>query len=500
VKIKSNKPMTSLLGLAFEGQGVSAALMRRHGADLSVERFRRLKLSLDPLTDESELVGREIRHQLDGAQIRERRCLVCLPLTWLLALRVDFPSLADEGPAAFESFLEIQAERDFPFPLADLRMSLSRYETPEGDAGANIAAIPAARLEALLAALKSAGLRVRDVVPSVSALAGLGADQFSSSNSLARKQGRAVVVGGPNGADLVVSAGGGIVAMRHLQDGAATASGHTDGLDVQAIGKHLRITLGNLPKVLLGELRSGEAFADADVAEPLAAKLTEAMRHAGAPGQAVAGDLRTRVELSRLESSAATDLPPGLIAALSRRMVGQSLEFEFLTPWLPASATRPRPRVTRRTVWAAAGAVALVAALVGTVGHQIWRLGQLEAEWETLGPKAAVVESLQEQIRAVRPWFDDTLPTLEVMRLLAQAFPEQGTVWATHLQIKDGSTISMAGRAVGNDALLPVLDRIKGATGVEDLRVVQLRETAGRGDEMSFVLSFRWNSGGRSGS
>ena len=45
-----------------------------------------VSLSLDPLTADPELVGREIRNHLDAAGVRERHCIVAVPLKWALIL------------------------------------------------------------------------------------------------------------------------------------------------------------------------------------------------------------------------------------------------------------------------------------------------------------------------------------------------------------------------------------------------------------------------------
>ena len=67
-------------------------------------------LSLNPLSHDPELAGREIRERLDAAGIRERRCVVCLPLGWALTLSLRMPALP-EGDVA--GFLQMEAERGF---------------------------------------------------------------------------------------------------------------------------------------------------------------------------------------------------------------------------------------------------------------------------------------------------------------------------------------------------------------------------------------------------
>ena len=54
-----------------------------------------VSLSLDPLTNDPELVGREIRNHLDAAGVRERHCIVGLPLKWALTTHIEVPELPE---------------------------------------------------------------------------------------------------------------------------------------------------------------------------------------------------------------------------------------------------------------------------------------------------------------------------------------------------------------------------------------------------------------------
>ena len=85
-KILSRQPGNSLLGLAFDGSRLEGVNVRRTNGSVEIRKAFSATLSLDPLTAEVELAGREIRKQLDAEGIRERWCAVCLPLSWALTL------------------------------------------------------------------------------------------------------------------------------------------------------------------------------------------------------------------------------------------------------------------------------------------------------------------------------------------------------------------------------------------------------------------------------
>src|SRR5271165_5633988 len=100
----------SVLGLALDGNRLEAVVLRRSNGTLHVRQTVSAALALSPLTDDPELVGREIRNHLDAAGIRERRCAVCLPPSWLLTLQAKVPDLPEADRAGF---LQLEAERGF---------------------------------------------------------------------------------------------------------------------------------------------------------------------------------------------------------------------------------------------------------------------------------------------------------------------------------------------------------------------------------------------------
>jgi hypothetical protein len=473
-----SKPLAGLLGLAFDDEGFTAAFMRRSETRQSVERFARLRMSLDLTSGEPELVGREIRHLLIGAGMRGRRCLVCVPLKWALSARVETPVLSEED---LQSFLEIRAEREFPFPIDESALGISRFAVGDSLVGATVAAVPLGRIDALHKVLRAAGLRPMNMTLGVAALA-------------ARTRGgpldcRAVVVGDDGGADLAVAAGGGVAALRRLEEkGSDTGLG--GGLDVRAIGKQVRIALANLPSALGDNLRTVETFGARQIAEPLAAEIEAALRRAGSPARVALGSLGTQLNLDGAKEAVSAS---ALLAAMSARLMGFPLEFEFLASKRKKTATQQVQRFKRTTIRASIAAAAVVLALVGAVLYQNWELASLESEWTGMEPQVAQVEALQARIRDVRPWFGDALPGLDALRLLAEAFPERGTVWATSVQIKEGSEITLSGRAESNEDLLGMLDRLRDGPGVEDLRVLQVQDSGGEGGRIVFTVNIRRN-------
>ena len=105
-----------MLGLSLDGSRLEGVALRRTNGALHVQQSFSVSLSLDPLTNDPELVGREIRNHLDAAGVRERQCIVGLPLKWALTTHIEVPELPEADVA---SFLQIEAERRFPVRRPD---------------------------------------------------------------------------------------------------------------------------------------------------------------------------------------------------------------------------------------------------------------------------------------------------------------------------------------------------------------------------------------------
>src|SRR5215470_2083736 len=109
--LKRRRRSTSVLGITLDGSRLDGILLRRTNGSVQVQQTFSVTLSLDPLTNDPELVGREIRNHLAAAGVRERHCVVGLPLKWALTTHTRIPELPEADVA---SFLQIEAERGFP--------------------------------------------------------------------------------------------------------------------------------------------------------------------------------------------------------------------------------------------------------------------------------------------------------------------------------------------------------------------------------------------------
>src|SRR5947209_16456265 len=228
------KRLSSLLGLALDGSRLDGVVLRRTNGSLQPQQSFSVSLSLDPLTADPELVGREIRNHLDAAGVRERHCVVGLPLKWALTTHVDVPDLAKDD---IPGFLQIEAERGFPTDVATLHFSTSLCKAPSGKQTAMLVGIPRTHLTMLESALRAAKLKPVSFSLGIVALQPPGAGGSNGVLALAI---------GENAVGLQVTCGGGVAALRALEGAIEVAAGRRV-LHADHVAREARMPLGPLP-------------------------------------------------------------------------------------------------------------------------------------------------------------------------------------------------------------------------------------------------------------
>ncbi len=442
----------TLLGIAFDGAQMSVACLRKAGQRLEVRRQFQTTLTLDPLTSDPELVGHEVRNHLGEAGINEKRCVLCVPLKWALIARVEIPALMTGADR--DGYIAVQSEREFPFAPDELMTSVSMFEAPGGGEHATIAAFPASHVMAFQKIMKAAKLRPQSITLGITAVVDPAA------------AGPAVILHATGqGVDMLIAAGGGIVALRSLEDH-SNVEHPAHGLDVAAIARQIRITLGQLPVELRESVHTLQVFGSGERAEQILEDLPALTAPLGL--EVSKGALPCREWLSRPGSDRAGGI--AAVAACAERLLGLPPAFEFLPPrssWLKQTANRFSARAA---LYLASAAVLLITGCVAALVLQHRRLARLEAEWEAISPRVAQAEAIQEKVRNFRPWASDEAQSLDIMKQLTEAFPEAGDVWAKSISMKEGlSKITCAGDARNNDAVLRMSEKLKDSPGVSKL-------------------------------
>ena len=137
-------------------------------------------------------------------------------------------------------------------------------------------------------------------------------------------------------------------------------------------------------------------------------------------------------------------------------------------------------------------AVALV--LGGVFGYQQVQLAHLRSQWTHMAKPVGELQTISDNIRQYRSWNDRSFKNLSLLRQLSLAFPEDGSVTAKNIEVRDGSTVTCSGTARDYAALLAMQAKLRAAEGVTGLKLEQVRGKA----PMQFVFGFTFNNGGGS--
>jgi len=469
----------SVLGITLDGSRLEGVVVRRTNGSLTVQRTFSVTLSLDPLTNDPELVGREIRNHLDAASVRERLCLVGLPLKWALTAHTKIPDLADADVA---SFLQIEAERGFPCDVSTLVVASSVCVDRAGERSATLIAVPRNHVAYLESALRAAQLKPTSFSLGLTALQ---APQRPASNGVL-----ALLIGEKH-VGLQVTCAGGIYALRTLE-GALEGENGQKRLLAEVLAREVRITLAQLPTETRAEVRRVRIFGPRDLAQQLA------------------DEIELRLESMELQLELVTGYPPDefgvqlpagvpVSAAFSMaaaHLVEQPVALEFLPPRITQwqqFATRYSSGTFQR-VGLAAVAIALLAG--GAFLYQVWHSWRLESQWAGMKSRVQALEETSVKIKQFRPWFDDSIRGLTILRRLTEAFPEDGSVTAKTVDIRDLATVNCTGTARDYESLLKTIAKLREARQIPE---VNLGQTRGQPPSIQFSFSFVWNEGGSYG-
>ncbi len=465
-------PGNSLLGLAFDGSRFDGVWVRRTNGSVEIKKAFSVSLSLDPLTAEVELAGREIRKQLDAEQVRERWCAVCLPLNWALTTTVELPEIPEEDVA---DFLQIEAERSFPYSPDELMLAHSRFKAANGGQFATLVGIPREHVTRLEAVLHTAQLR--PVTFSLGLTALQPVDNAECTLTL---------LPADSTLGMQICCGGGVAALRTL-DGAYEQVGAARELQTEHIARELRITLGQLPPEVREGMKRVRVFGRTEAATQLVEEL-----------RGSADDWGLKIEQVREHAAEehGIRIPGGtaISVALSvavRLLAGQT-GMEFLPPKISAWKQFSDRYSSGKLAYAgaAAGAGALIVALTFLVQQII--IWHWQGKWSAMEPKVVELTQMRDQIRRYRPWYDESVRTLSILKRMTEAFPQDGAVSAKTVELREPARVTCSGTARNREVLIKTLDQLR---AVKEISEVHIEMTRGN-TPLEFTFNFQWGGPG----
>jgi len=474
--LRKRKKLTTVLGLVLDGGKLEGVVLRRiNGALQKLQSFS-VPMTLDPLTAAPELAGREIRNQLDAAGVRERNCVVGLPLKWVLTAQTELPPLPETDAA---SLLQMEAEKGFHSDTETLQIANSRSALADGKKYVLLAGIPSTHANALEQVLTAAKLRPASFA--------LGICALQPANDAKGGNGVVALAIGENSVGMQVTAGGGVTVLRAL-DGTIENEGGRRALHADVIAREARVTLGQLPAELRGQIKNIRVFGPRELAQQLVDEMELRFEPMG---------LKVDIVSTYAPNEFGVTLPPeaSLSAAFSlaaRVLTEQNPPFEFLPPkpTLVEQLVAKYSSGRLRTTGAVAAGIAVL--ILGLFLYQEIVLLRLRSQWGKMESQVTDLQKIQSQIQQYQPWYAGNYRSLAILRELSLAFPQDGVVTAKLISIRDDGTVNCSGNTSDSAALLAVeasLSKLPGVTGVHREQI------RGNKPPLQFVFSFKYNGG-----
>ena len=191
-----------------------------------------------------------------------------------------------------------------------------------------------------------------------------------------------------------------------------------------------------------------------------------------------------------------TTISPALALAMRHLAAGQA-ELDFLPPkisaWEQFTSKYSSPRLV--TAGAAAGAVAAIVVLAFFVEQCfLWYWGH---RWHSIEKRVYALEDTTANIRKFRPFYDASHRELAILRRLTESFPEDGSVSAKQIEIRDPNkpgervTVTCTGSAMSRSGLLRLKEKLAQVRNVSNVHTEMERGSS----PMEFTFNFQWSEG-----
>jgi hypothetical protein len=471
---KRQRPST-VLALALDGSQLDGVVLRRNNGSVQLLQSFAATLSLDPLTADAELVGREIRNHLDVAGVRERDCLVCVPLKWAMTTHTEIPELPE---ADVPGFLQLEAERGFHSDAESLYFATSRY-TLAGKQYAALIGVPRNNVVLLEKVLRAARLKPLSFSLSTTSLQPPASDKSNCVLALAV---------GESNVGLQISCGGGLAALRTLES-VLEMEGGRRVLHADVVAREARITLGQLPADLREKIQTVRIFGPREFAQQLADEIELRLEQ-----------MSLKVELVKTYSPDAfgVQFPPDTAVSpafsfAAQFLAGRDTFVEFLPPKVPAWQQFTAKYGSGKARKAIAAAAVLLLILIALFLYQEVQLVHWQSRWNQMSGEVSQLKAIEGKIQQYQPWSDNSIRGLSILKQITTAFPEDGAVTAKSLEIRDLNNVICSGTARSMQSLVMTQGQLQKNPNIAGVKITQIR---GRSPALQFTLDIQCVEGG----
>jgi hypothetical protein len=464
------------LGLALKDRSILAAEVHIAGNSRTVTHMAEFLFPAESSWDKPEALGTALRHFLRTNRFSASRAIFGVPAKWLMAREKDVPPATAEVAAAA---LRLQAERLFSIEARDLVCDYVGDSNAREARRVLVMAMLRARVDRIEKMADTAGVRALAVVPATLVLASAMAQSPATGSSLMLTQ---------DAAELVIRDAGMPRMLKYLPVSGLTGNGENGSAAacLAALGTEVKRAVTLLP-MASGPLQSLDIW-DSIGLDPA---------QASSMGERTGLTVRRGGELSQLGISSSNGSGGGggrFGAAVALGLAGAMPELrgiDFLHSRLAPARVH---RIGRGTVWTTIIISAIViglGSLVYDVQRQKSALAGINASLSAIEPARQAAEEINNRVQAASGWYETRPPYLACLREITRAFPDEGSIWASNITLRETGKGTLTGHAVDERSVTTVVDRLKAnRTAFTDIKQPDWRRGQDRTREIVFTLSF----------
>ena len=455
---------SKLLGIAMGPRSLSVAEIAAHGSDIKVVRAAEFVypegLSPDNPVPLGQALGAFLRKEGFGATT----AIMGLSAKWLVTRRRTVPPA---NPRIAAASLRLYAEGEFSSELTDLVIDFAGQTSESSPTRVLVVATGKSQIDHCQAVAKAGGLRLRAITATGGAMAWVsGLDA--------------------GGAGLVLCVGRDEAEWVVRQEGMPTQIRHVALLDSDRAD----------PTSLIGELRRTLAGLPADE-KPASLCLWGAHQDSATLKRAVEERLGMKVQTPPFKGvTLGTDSDARFAAAIAVALVGVQ-GVPGMVSFLDSRLAAPPERTNRRpVVWGSIAAGVIVLGIGAALLHLQQQKNELARMRAWMDDNKAAIEQAKKaanRLGTAQSWFGGKPRFLACMGELTALFPDEGSIWATTLSLRQdvnspeagGGKIAgqVSGRATGSQPALALSDKLRNSKRFVDVKPGEVRES-------TFSMSF----------
>ncbi len=463
----------NMLGLAIDDTGVIAAELHVRAGRAEVRRAGEFLWQDEFTPDNARELGLRFRRFLSEQGFSSRRAVVGLPAKWVLAKEILAPPA---GPDTLAGVLGIQAERAFSLNAAELVFDYCGTANASEKSPVLLLAARRQIVSQIRDLAGAAGLQVRSVT--VTALA--------CSRSCAAGPGyQCGLYTRPTYCEFWSQVEGMPRSIRHVpivQDGAPRDYAESLGSAVERL-----ILLS--PRDNRSQPRQITAYDACGLSDTAVDRLSERL----GPGITVHDGCARLLSRGLALPECPEGTRPVAAAAVALTAVETSgAVVDFLNPRI---GRRRTPGRRRAVVWATFVGVACVVAL-GAVAAD-WHgdkvaVAAYTTQLQQMGDDITAAREIVERVSYAGSWTAREPRSLDCLRELTLAFPEEPSVWVKSLRLNENGTGLLNGKARSEASFYEVHDKIRQNEVFSDVQMVHIRDAGQNSREKEFAVKFRF--------